>query len=123
MKKRMVWTAVIALALGFTALSADASLRYFDTDKLNEGASHTITLRFAKNANYMVVSAASQGSVDFDLTVFGPDGDKIQSSDSTDENTDWVRFTAPEDGDYKVKINAYKGSGWYELIVLNTDGY
>jgi hypothetical protein len=106
-----------------TAIGSQASLRYFDTDRLNEGQSHTITLRFAKNSNYMIVSAASQGSVDFDLTVTDPDGEKIQSSDSTDENTDWVRFAAPSEGDYKVKITAYKGSGWYELLVLNTDGY
>lgn len=125
MKRRTLWATAcaIAVALGLTAVSSDASLRYFDTDKLNEGASHTITLRFGKNQPYMILSAASQGGVDFDLTVLDPDGEKVTSSDSTDENTDWVRFTASREGDYKVKITAYKGTGWYELLVLNTDGY
>ena len=47
----------------------------------------------------------------------------IISSDDDDENTDWVRFTAGMEGDYKVKITAYKGSGWYELTVFDTANY
>lgn len=117
------YLAGVALVFALSAADVSASLRYFDTDRLNEGQSHTITLKFAKNSSYMVVTAASQGSVDFDITVIDPDGDEVIKSDSTDENTDWVRFTASQAGDYKIKVNAYKGSGWYELMVLATDGY
>jgi hypothetical protein len=110
-------------ALALSAPPATASLRYFDTDRLDEGNSHTIQLRFANGANYMVVAISSKGGIDFDLHVFDPAGNQVIASDATDTNTDWVRFTAPSEGDFKVKVTAYKGAGWYELVVLNTDGY
>ena len=110
-------------ALAAFAPRATASLRYFDTDRLDEGSSHTLTLRFANGSNYMVVAIASKGGIDFDLQVLDPSGNKVIASDATDTNTDWVRFTAPSEGDFKVKVTAFKGAGWYELVVLNTDGY
>lgn len=123
MKRYAKLALAVAVLVAATALASSASLRYYDTDRLNEGSSHTLTLRFQKGGSYMIVAAASQGGVDFDLSIVGPDGDKVVSSDSTDENTDWVRFTASADGDYKVKITAYKGSGWYELAAFDTDHY
>lgn len=71
----------------------------------------------------MAVAAASQGKVDFDLTAIDPDGNEVVTSDLTDDNTDWIRFTADKEGNYKIKITAYKGSGWYELMVLDVDHY
>ena len=123
MKRFVKLFLVLSLMVGITAPGSWASLRYFDTDRLNEGASHTLTLRFKKGGTYMVVAAASQGGVDFDMTVIDPDGDKVISSDDTDENTDWVRFTAGMEGDYKIRITAYKGSGWYEMTIFDTLNY
>ncbi|MHC5012330.1 MAG: hypothetical protein ACYTG6_15530 [Planctomycetota bacterium] len=123
MKRAFVWAPVLAVAMLIVASPASASLRYFDTDRLDEGSSHTIQLRFQKDAHYMVVAIASKGGIDFDITVIDPNGNKVIQSDATNEDIDWVRFRAPYEGDYRVRITAYKGTGWYELTVFNTDGY
>jgi hypothetical protein len=123
MRNRFLTLAIAFVAIIALAGAASASLRYFDTDRLNEGQNHTITLKLGKGQSYMIVSASSQGGVDFDLAVLGPDGATIIESDSTDENTDWLRFKPAADGDFKIRIKAFKGSGWYELMVINTGGY
>lgn len=123
MKKYLVLGLVAALSVVAFVDSASAALRFFETDRLEEGAHHQYQIRMKKGETYMVVSASSQGTVDFDLTVLDPGDNEIIASDSTDKNTDWVRFTPSKDGWHTVKIKAYSGSGWYELIVLNVDTY
>jgi hypothetical protein len=121
---RLLSVGLLALAaVALSAPRATASLRFFDTDRLDEGRAHKLPLPFRKGGSYMVVAIASKGGIDFDVRVSGPDGTELIASSSTDTNTDWVRFTAPVEGTYEVKITAYKGSGWYELVVLDTDSY
>ncbi len=123
MKKFWIRTLGLAAVIAASGLAAYASLNLYEQDRLDEGAHHEYSVRCQPGDKYMVMSVASQGGVDFDLTVTDPSGEKIMQSDSTDENTDWIRFTANKEGWYKIKILAYKGSGWYELILLNTDDY
>ena len=123
MKKSLVSVMIAVLAIFVVAGAAWSSLRYYDTDQFEEGNFYTMTLRLQKSGSYMAVAAASQGKVDFDLTAIDPDGNEVVTSDLTDDNTDWIRFTADKEGNYKIKITAYKGSGWYELMVLDVDHY
>ncbi|MEK8023141.1 MAG: hypothetical protein AAB229_04970, partial [Candidatus Hydrogenedentota bacterium] len=81
MKRFTKFVLALVMLVGITAPGSWASLRYFDTDRLEEKAYHTLTLRFKKGGTYMVVAAASQGGIDFDITVTDPDGDKVISSD------------------------------------------
>lgn len=123
MKKFWIMALGLAVVVAASGLAANASLNLYEADKLDEGRHHEYSVRCQPGDRYMVISVASQGGVDFDLTVTDPSGEKIMESTSTDENTDWIRFTASKEGWYKVKILAYKGAGWYELMLLNTDDY
>ncbi len=118
MMKKLFVAALCALVVSG---AVSAGVRFYETDRLDEGQEHSYQLKLSKGSSYMVLAAASHGNVDFDVTVLAPDGTQIIASDSTDQNTDWVRFTgAAGEGWHKVKIKAFKGSGWYELVVINT---
>lgn len=119
---RVGWPAllVVTLAVGTAAAQEDASSvsvrpgqTYPGFFTKGEGAdAYVLDLE----PETFVFGDAIQRSVDVVVTVFGPDGEKLQEFDGPAVGPETFRFTAEEAGRYRIEISPFEeGEGEYEL--------
>ena len=80
---------------------------------LNSGDDFQASLVWLKNIIYLNGNPTPIASTDLDLRLFNPSGNLVASSNSTDYNQEFIRFTVNSDGYYTLKVYQY---GTYENL-------
>lgn len=122
--RRLAFAALAALAAAFVAAPvAYASIRYYDTDRINEGVRFPYEMTLSQGNHYWIEVISSQQDADFDLEVFSRDRrTSLASSAVEGTSSDHVIFAPAETDVYYIVVTARATGGWYEFIVLNLDG-
>ena len=99
-----------------TMMNAGYSEKGYTIDYLSEGRKDSYSVTLYRGNDYIIAGVGDGGIRDLDVYLYDEEGTLLMK-DTKAKNLTALKFHVNSTETYIVKVKAYKGSGYYSLVI------